>query len=67
MKVLKANNIQYDLLNGYKNDVNQLEFSKDSNDNWIISSEIKNDPAFLEVIDIINQLEEIDYSPILEQ
>jgi hypothetical protein len=66
MKVLKANQEQYELLNGFKNGVNQIEFSKDANDNWIISVETKDDPAFIGIHEALSDLEEIDYSPVTE-
>jgi hypothetical protein len=66
MKVLKANQEQYELLNGFKNGVNQIEFSKDANDNWIISVETKDDPAFIGIHEALSSLEEIDYLPVTE-
>ena len=67
MKVLKATNEQYDNLNGIRNGVNQIEFAKDANDNWIVGVEVKRDPVWSAYHDNFNELEEIDYSPIIEE
>ena len=67
MKVLKATQEQYDLINGFQNGVHKIEFVKDANDNWIVDVAVKENPAFLGISDILNSLEEIDYSPIITE
>jgi len=61
MKVLKATPKQYNLLNGYKNGNNLLQFFKDANDNWVINTEVINDPAFAEIKEQLSTLTLIDY------
>jgi len=67
MKVLKATQQQYESLNGYVNGVHKLEFSKDANDNWIVGTQVLIGDAFSSIASELNQLEEIDYSPILQE
>lgn len=67
MKVLKANQEQYEQINGFQNGVHRLEFSKDANDNWVIPSAVKENIAFSSIVDALNLLEEIDYNPIIEE
>lgn len=63
MKVLKATTKQYNLLNGYKNGNNLLQFFKDVNDNWVINTEVINDPAFADIKQQLTTLTLIDYKP----
>lgn len=63
MKVLKATTKQYNLLNGCKNGNNLLQFFKDANDNWVINTEVINDPAFSEIKEQLSALTLIDYKP----
>jgi len=63
MKVLKANESQYNLLNGYKNGNNILLFEKDNNENWIVGKEVLNDVNFLEIKPQLLELTEIDFIP----
>lgn len=63
MKVLKATTKQYNLLNGYKNNNNLLQFFKDANDNWVINTEVIEDPAFAEIKQELTTLTLIDYKP----
>lgn len=65
MKVLKATQEQYDSINGFQNGVHKIEFVKDANDNWIVDVVVKENPAFSEISDILNSLEEIDFSPVI--
>jgi len=67
MIVLRANNEQYKNLNGYKNDCSALEFVKDGLDRWIVNLEVLKDPNFSEIHDQLNELEEIEYVPVLEE
>lgn len=67
MKVLHANEEQYKNLNGYKNDFSLLEFTKDALDRWIVGMGVLKDPNFLEIHDQLNELEEIEYVPVLEE
>jgi hypothetical protein len=67
MKVLKANQAQYEQLNGFKKGVHKIEFVKDANDNWIIPSQVKENNAFEGILEQLNELEEIDFNPILEE
>tara|TARA_R110002050_G_scaffold33863_2_gene85852 strand:+ start:886 stop:1095 length:210 start_codon:yes stop_codon:yes gene_type:complete len=65
IKVLKATEAQYKALNGYKNRNNKLEFSKDANNNWIISKSVLTDIVWESIRYKLGQLEEIDFKPIL--
>jgi hypothetical protein len=67
MIVLRANNEQYKNLNGYRNDCSALEFVKDGNGEWIINLEVLKDPSFSEIHDQLNELEQIEYEPVLEE
>jgi len=67
MIVLRANNEQYKNLNGYKNDCSELQFVKDGNGEWIINLEVLKDPNFSEIHDQLNELEKIEYVPVLEE
>ena len=66
MIVLHANNEQYKNLNGYKKDCYGLEFVKDGLDRWIVNLEVLKDPNFSEIHDQLNELERVEYTPILE-
>lgn len=66
MKVLKATQQQYESINGFQNGVNKIEFVKDANDNWIVSFKVKENQAFSEIFSQLNELEEIDYNPVVE-
>jgi hypothetical protein len=66
MKVLKATQAQYDALNGYTNGHDQLIFTKDGNDNWIVGTNVLQDPAFSAIHAQLNELEIIDYVPPVE-
>ncbi len=63
MVVLKANNEQYALLNGYTNGVNKLEFVVDGGSNYIVGTEVLSDNAFSEIREQLEQLEQINYIP----
>lgn len=66
MIVLKANNEQYNALNGFQNGNSILQFVKDADDNWIVGKSVLTDDAFLDIRADLEALEEIDFSPILE-
>jgi len=66
MIVLKATQVQYDALNGYTNGHDQLVFTKDGNDNWIVGTNVLQDPAFGAIHAQLNELERIDYVPPVE-
>lgn len=63
MNVLKATTKQYNLLNGYKNGNNLLQFFKDANDNYVINTEVIEDPAFADIKQELSTLTLIDYKP----
>jgi hypothetical protein len=63
MKVFKATTNQYNLLNGYKKGNNLLQFFKDANDNWVLSCNVVDDPAFDEIKGQLSALTLIDYKP----
>lgn len=67
MKVLKATQEQYTQLNGYQNGVHRIEFVKDDEDNWIVPVQVKENNAFEGILEQLNQLEEIDFKPIIEE
>lgn len=66
MKVLKATIPYYIELNGFQSGVHKLEFIKDADNNWITAVEVKSNPAFEAILDKLNELEEIEYNPIIE-
>lgn len=66
MKVLKANQTQFESLNGYKSGIHQLEFIDDAEGNKIVGESVLNNDAFAAIHDQLNALERIDYNPITE-
>lgn len=66
MLVLKANQTQYDQLNGYEIGVSKLEFVKDGNNNWIVGLDVIHNGNFLGIRNELLELEEIEYiQPII--
>lgn len=65
MKVLKATQEQYNNLNNFQNGNSLLQFTKDVNENWIVGKNVLTDDAFLEIRQQLNELEEIDFEPIV--
>lgn len=65
MKILKATQAQYEVLDGFRNKDNLLRFNKDKNDNWIVGKSVLLDDAFIEIREQLNELEEIDFEPIV--
>lgn len=66
MLVLKANQTQYNKLNGYEIGVSKLEFVKDGNDNWIVGLDVIHNGNFLGIRNELLELEEIEYiQPII--
>lgn len=66
MKVLKANQSQYDELNGYTYGVSELIFVRDGANNWIVGKEVIHNGNFLDIRDKLLKLEEIEYiEPII--
>jgi hypothetical protein len=63
MKVFKATQSQYNLLNGYQKGNNLLQFFKDANDNWVLSCNVVDDPAFAEIKQELNALPKINFNP----
>ena len=61
MKVLKANEQQLSVLNGYRNNNSMLCFFPDYAGNMTTSINVLTDPAFEPIRDQLLQLEEIDY------
>lgn len=66
MKVLKATQAQYDKLNGFQKGVHKLEFLKDADGNWVTAVQVKENQALVEIKSDLDDLEEIDYNPIIE-
>lgn len=66
MMVLKANQEQFNELNGYTKNQSVLIFMKDKNSNFIVGEQVLNDINFREIKDKLLQLQVIDYSPITE-
>lgn len=66
MKVLKASINDYNELNGFQIGVHKIEFIKDADNNWITAVEVKSNPAFEAILNQLNELEEIEYNPIIE-
>ena len=66
MLVLKANQSQYNQLNGYEIGVSKLEFVKDGNDNWIVGLDVIHNGNFLGIRSELLELEQIEYiQPII--
>jgi len=63
MEVLKANDIQYEALNGFTNENSHISFIEDADDNWIVGKEVLTDDKFLEIRNQLEQLEVIPYNP----
>ena len=61
--VLKADEQQYNDLNGYTNGLQSLEFIKDADDNWIVSENVLSDPYFLPILPQLEELEVIPFNP----
>jgi len=66
MTVLKATQQQYNELNGYRNGNSVLQFTKDANDNWIVGKSVLTDQAFEAIKPQLEQLEEIEHNPRIE-
>lgn len=66
MKVLKANEEQYNALNHYENKGNVLEFVKDRNDNWIVGINVLTAECFYKIWHELSQLETIDFIQNIE-
>jgi len=63
MEVLKANDIQYEALNGFTNENSHISFIEDADDNWIVGKEVLTDDKFLEIRNELEELEVINYNP----
>lgn len=63
MKVLKATELQYNELNGYRNGNSLLQFAKDANGNWVVGKSVLTDDAFLDIRSKLQELEEINHNP----
>ena len=63
MEVLKANIQQYEALQGFSNGNHIINFSLDTDDNYIIGKEVLTDDKFLEIRNQLGQLEVIPYNP----
>lgn len=63
MIVLKATQTQFDALDEYRNGGNLLKFAKDGNGNWVVGTQVLDDPNFAEIHDQLNELERIEYTP----
>ena len=63
MEVLKANDIQYEALNGFTNENSHISFIEDADDNWIVGKEVLTNDKFLEIRNELEELEVINYNP----
>ena len=63
MEVHKANDIQYEALNGFTNENSHISFIEDADDNWIVGKEVLTDDKFLEIRNELEELEVINYNP----
>lgn len=61
MRVLKATQTQYEALNGWKNGHDELLFTKDGNDNWIVGKNVLKNKSFEPIKTELLKLEEITY------
>jgi hypothetical protein len=62
--VLLATQEIFELLNGYTNGVSMIEFVKDKNGCWVISSDVLEDYAFNDIKVELMKLPKIAYEPI---
>lgn len=67
IKVLKATEAQYNLLNDITSGNSKLSFIKDADDNWIIGKSVLSDSAWLSIRHELSQLQEIDFNPIVTE
>jgi hypothetical protein len=65
MLVLKANQTQYEALDGYTYGVSKLIFVKDGADNWIVGLEVIDKENFLAIRNDLLKLEQIEYIPLI--
>jgi len=65
MKVRKATQEQYEALNGYQNNNDVLEFTKDGHvpPNWVINETNLQNPSFSAILPQLEELEQIDWLP----
>ena len=61
MKVLLANNDQYEALNNYKNGADTLSFCKDGEDNWVVGVAVLDYEPFSAVHAALSELAIIEY------
>lgn len=67
MKVLKAPTVDVkNRIEGLTNGTHLIRFILDMNNNWVVGKQILNDSKFLHLHYDLQQLEEIDYNPIIE-
>lgn len=64
MKVLKATIEQKNNIEIQTSHPNLIQFILDANSNWIINKEVLTDSAYYNISEL-NQLQEIDYKPIV--
>ena len=67
MIALHPNTEQYNNLNNYQNNSSQLIFVKDGSDKWIVGLEVLEDEDFIEIRTELQELERIEYTPIIEE
>jgi hypothetical protein len=65
MIVLTATNEQFNQLNGYVNESSKLLFIKDANGKWVVGLQILKDDNFNKIYDKLNELEQIEYLPLI--
>ena len=66
MIVLKANETQFKMLNGFANGNSVLNFVKDSKENWIVGLSVLTDDAFLGIRIQLESLKRIEFIARLE-
>ena len=64
MIVLKATEEQYQELNGYRNEMFHIQFTKDADGNWVLPTEVLKLKQYKEIHYQLNELERIEYIPI---
>ncbi len=67
MIALKATQAQYDMLNGFTDGQDRLEFAKDGLGNWVVGYMVLYTPAFDPIIEQLELLEEIAFVPVPEE
>ena len=67
MKVLKATFEQMKEINNFQKGSDKIQFTTDRNNDFIIGAHVKCCDEFKEIKHILDNLEEIEYLPVIEE